>query len=96
VYKGASATKKEYKMTYLTAKYIRAAAGKDPRIDPEIEWDEFGKAIVWLNYGYTWNARDNDRSVESFIIAAHNVDEAPRDTVAYWKEKVALIEEIAA
>ena len=83
-------------MTYLTAKYIRAAAAKDPRIDPEVEWDEFGKAIVWLADGYTWNANDGNRSVEAFIIAECNVDEAPRDTVAYWKEKVALIEEIAA
>lgn len=83
-------------MTYLTAKYISAAAAKDPRIDPEIEWDELGKALVWLADGYTWNANDGNRSVEAFIIAERNADEAPRDTAAYWKELVARIEEIAA
>jgi hypothetical protein len=83
-------------MTYLTAKYLRAAATKDPRIDPEIEWDELGKAIVWLADGYTWNANDGNRSVEGFIYAEPNSDQQPRDTVAYWKEQVANIEEIAA
>ena len=83
-------------MKYLTAKYIRAAAAKDPRIDPEIEWDELGKAIVWLVDGYTWDKLDGNRSVEGFIIAEPNSDWSERDTVAYWKDCVANIEEIAA
>lgn len=78
-------------MTYLTAKYIRAAVAKDPRIDPEIEWDEMGKAIVWLADGYTWNANDGNRSVEAFIIAERNADQDPRDTVAHWIDCVANI-----
>jgi hypothetical protein len=83
-------------MTYLTSKYIRAAAAKDSRIDPEIEWDELGKAIVWLVDGYTWNASDGNRSVEAFIISERNADQDPRDTVTRWKECVANIQEIAA
>ena len=78
-------------MTYLTAKYIIEAAAKDPRIDPEIEWDELGKAIVWLVDGFTWNRLDGNRSVEAFIIAERNADQAPRDTVAHWKGQVANI-----
>ena len=79
-------------MTYLTAKYIREAAAKDPRIDPEIEWDELGKAIVWLADGYTWDRLDGNRSVEGFIIATNNCDQMPRDTVADWKDRIAKIE----
>ena len=81
-------------MTYLTAKYIRAAVSKDSRIDPEIEWDESGKAIVWLVDGYTWNPLDGNRSVDAFIISERNADEAPRDTVAHWKSCVSNIQTI--
>ena len=77
-------------MTYLTAKYVRAAAAKDKRIE-SIEWDELGKAIVWLVDGYTWDRLDGNRSVEGFIIAEPNSDWSERDTVAYWKEQVANI-----
>jgi hypothetical protein len=80
-------------MTYLTAKYIRAAAAKNPRIE-SVEWDEMGKALVWLKEGYTWCASDDNRSIEGFIIAAHNSDEAERDTVSYWKDCVANIEAV--
>jgi hypothetical protein len=83
-------------MTYLTAKYILEAAAKDQRIDLNIELDEVGKAIVWLNDSYAWSAADGFRTVEAFIISADNSDEAPRDTVAYWKECVANIEEMPA
>jgi len=77
-------------MTYLTAKYVRAAAAKDKRIE-SVEWDEMGKALVWLEEGYTSDRQDGNRSVEGFIIAAHNSDNAERDTVAYWKSQVANI-----
>ena len=79
-------------MTYLTEKYIRAAVAKDPRFDPDpVDWDERGKAIVFLAEGYTWYALDGNRSVEGFIIAEDNSDWAERDTVAYWKGQVANI-----
>jgi hypothetical protein len=78
-------------MKYLTAEYIRAAVAKDPRFDPDIAWDERGKAIVYLADGYTWYALDGNRSVEGFIISKDNSDGWPRDTVAYWKSQVANI-----
>ena len=78
-------------MTYITANFISAAAAKDARIDSSVEFDEPGKALVWLADGYTWNAQDGNRSVEGFIIGARNSDQAQRDTVAYWKECVANI-----
>lgn len=81
-------------MTHLTIEYIRSQIANDPRFDFDIETDELGKAIVWLNDGYTWNRQDGDRTVESFIISAVNCDQAPRDTVAYWKERVANIENV--
>ena len=82
-------------MPYLTEKYIRAAAAKDPRID-DIEWDEPGKAIVWLIDGYTWCSNDGNRSVEGFVISNCNGDDASPDTVSYWKEQLANIEKIKA
>ncbi len=81
-------------MTYLTAKYIRAAVAKDPRIDDDVAWDEMGKAIVYLVDGYTWDRLDGNRSVEGFIYAKENSDWAERDTVSYWKDQVAKIEKI--
>ena len=78
-------------MKYLTADYIRAAVAKDPRFDTNVEFDEPGKAIVWLAEGYTWYALDSNRSVEGFVIEKENSDRAERDTVAYWKGQVANI-----
>ena len=83
-------------MPYITAKFIKSAAAKDPRIDPEIEFDELGKALVWLADGYTWNARDGNRTVEGFIISERNADQAQRDTVDYWKDCIAGITAIEA
>lgn len=77
-------------MKYLTAEYVRAAAAKDKRIE-SVEWDERGKALVWLEEGYTWYALDSNRSIEGFIIDEDNSDNAERDTVAYWKGQVANI-----
>lgn len=81
-------------MKYLTADYVRAAVAKDPRFDPDIAWDEKGKAIVYLADGYTWYALDGNRSVEAFIIAKDNSDNADRDTIAYWEGQVANITHI--
>ena len=83
-------------MKYLTLDRICSDAAKDPRFDPIIEVDEIGKAFVWLADGYTWDRQDGDRTVEGFIISAYNCDNDPRDTIAYWKERVARIEEIPA
>lgn len=81
-------------MKYLTAEYVLKAIANDPRFDPSIELDEPGKAIVWLADGYTWDSKDGGRTVEGFVISADNSDNAPRDTVGYWKQRVANIEEI--
>jgi len=78
-------------MAYLTKKYIRAGAAKDPRIE-SIEWDEQGKALIWLADGYTWDKNDGNRTVEGFIFSEHNGDEASRDTVSYWRDCLANIE----
>ena len=82
-------------MANLTLSHIQKTIADDVRFDANIELDEPGKAIVWLADGYTWCAADSNRSVEAFVISAHNNDEAPRDTLFYWKERVASIESIA-
>ena len=82
-------------MAYLTESYIRKAIKDDVRFDQNIETDEHGKAIVWLNEGWTWCKADGDRTVEGFIISSDNADEAPRDTVAYWEQCIRNIERIA-
>lgn len=81
-------------MKYLSAEYIRKAIAGDERFDQNVEFDEPGKAMVWLADGWTWYRLDDNRTVEGFVIAARNSDEAPRDTVAYWKEQVAKIQTI--
>jgi hypothetical protein len=83
-------------MTNLTVAYIKKAIAGDKRFDANLELDEAGKVIVWLQDGFTWSAADGFRTVEAFIISANNSDEAPRDTVAYWKQCVANIEEMEA
>ena len=79
----------------LTVNHIQKTIAGDARFDADVELDEPGKAVVWLADGYTWCAADDNRSVEGFIVSARNNDEAPRDTVAYWNERVACIESIA-
>jgi hypothetical protein len=79
-------------MTKLTVKHIKSAISRDDRIDPEIEMDEPGKVIVWLRDGWTWNARDDNRSVEAFYISQRNADEQPIDTVAHWMRRLSDIE----
>jgi hypothetical protein len=82
-------------MANLTLSHIQKTIAGDVRFDAEIDLDELGKAIVWLSDGYTWCAADDNRSVEGFIISALNYGDEPRDTVAYWNERVACIESIA-
>jgi len=81
-------------MAKLTLKVIRNTIAKDPRIDQNIDLDEEGKVIVYLNDGWTWDPRDGNRSVEGFIISKHNADNDPVDTVDYWRQRIANIEQI--
>jgi len=78
-------------MTKLTLAYIRKAIANDPRFDQMIDLDEPGKAFVYVDAGFTWYPLDGDRSFESFYISTDNLDDAPIDTVAYWKRCVSNI-----
>jgi hypothetical protein len=79
-------------MTKLTLKHIRDAVAKDPRLDPEIDLDEYGKAIVYTRDGWTWDAMDGNRTVEGFLISDDNCDNDPRDTLGYFRSAVCRIE----
>lgn len=77
-------------MTKLTLKHIKDAVSKDQRIDPVMDFDEAGKAIIYTNDGWTWCAADGNRHVEGFVYSDDCVDE--RDTVGYFRERLSMIE----
>jgi len=77
-------------MTTLTVAIIRKAIKGNSKIDQNIELDEEGKALVWLNEGWTWNANDGNRSIEGFNLRDNNYEEP--DTLAYFKERISMIE----
>ena len=83
-------------MTKLTLKHIRAAAAADPRLSPDIDLDEPGKAIVYTVDGWTWAPHDGNRTVEGFLISADNCDGDPQDTLGYFKSRVRMIAKEAA
>jgi hypothetical protein len=82
---------KRIKMRLTKSKLI-ALIKNDKRIDQEIDYDEPGKAIVYLNEGWTWEANDGNRSVEGFILPNNQWEEA--DSVEYVKERIKYIEAI--
>jgi len=77
-------------MTTLTVAIIRKAIKGNSKIDQNIDLDEEGKALVWLNEGWTWNANDGNRSIEGFNLKDNNYEEP--DTLAYFKERISMIE----
>jgi hypothetical protein len=77
-------------MTTLTVAIICKAIKGNSKIDQNIELDEEGKALVWLNEGWTWNANDGNRSIEGFNLRDNNYEEP--DTLAYFKERISMIE----
>lgn len=79
-------------MTKLTLRHIKDAVAKDRRLSPQIDLDEFGKAIVFTADGWTWCAADGNRTVEGFLISADNCDGDPQDTVGYFRDRVKMIE----
>jgi hypothetical protein len=81
-------------MAKLTIKYIKETVAKDPRLDPEIDLDEYGKAIVYTRDGWTWCAADGNRTVEGFLISDDNCDGDPCDTVGYFRETLRFIERV--
>lgn len=76
----------------LTAKLVLKIIKNNPKIDQTVDFDEDGKAIVYLNEGWTWNALDGNRSVEGFILSDNEWEEP--DTVEYMKQQIANIEPI--
>ena len=76
----------------LTAKLVLKIIKNNQKIDQTVDFDEDGKAIVYLNEGWTWNALDGNRSVEGFILSDNEWEEP--DTVEYMKQQIANIEPI--
>ena len=76
----------------LTPEIIRKAIKGDNRIDQNIDFDEPGKAIVYLTDGYTFDPLDGNRSVEGFVLADNYWTEP--DTVGYLRRVLKSIEPI--
>ncbi len=76
----------------LTKAKLIAMIKNDKRIDQTVDYDEPGKAIVYLNEGWTWEANDGNRSVEGFILPDNQWEEP--DSVGYVKERIKCIEPI--
>lgn len=79
-------------MTELTSHLVQKIIKNNKRVDQRVDYDEPGKAIIYLTEGWTWERLDGDRSVEGFILS-DNEDE-PADTVEYLKLRLRLIEKI--
>jgi len=76
----------------LTKSKLIALIKNDNRIDQKIDYDESGKAIVYLNEGFTWEAKDGNRSVEGFILPGNQWEQP--DSVEDVKERIKYIETI--
>lgn len=81
-------------MAKLTLKVIRNTIAKDSRIDPDIDLSEPGMAFIYLADGWTWDRHDGNRTVESFVISEDYYGSDPIDTVDYWRQRIANIEQI--
>ena len=73
-------------MTKLTLAHIKKAVAADPRIEPEFDLDEPGKAILYTKDGWTWEPMDGNRHVEGFVYSDDCLDE--RDTLGYFRERL--------
>ena len=76
----------------LTPALVQKIIKNNPKIDQTVDYDEPGKAIIYLTEGYTWCALDGNRSVEGFYLYDYEWEEP--DTVAYLKERITDIEKI--
>ena len=79
-------------MTKLTPYLVQKTIKGNAKIDQRVDYDEPGKAIIYLNEGWTWEALDGNLSVEGFILSDNDWEEA--DTVAYIKSRIKFIEPI--
>lgn len=77
----------------LTLAHIKKEVARNPRLAPEVDLDEPGKAIVYTAEGWTWDPMDGNRTVEGFLISADNADNDPQDTLGYFRERVRMIKE---
>jgi hypothetical protein len=82
----------EIPMTKLTPYLVQKIIKGNPKIDQKVDYDEPGKAILYLNDGWTWQACDGNRSVEGFNLADSFWEEP--DNVAYLKERIKFIEPV--
>jgi hypothetical protein len=79
-------------MTKLTPKIISKLIKNDKRIDQNVEYDEPGKALIWLNEGWTWEANDGNRSLEGFNLSNYKWEKP--DDVSYFKMRLSQIEKV--
>lgn len=80
-------------MTKLTPYLVQKTIKGNPKIDQRVDYDEPGKAIIYLNEGWTWEALDGNRSVEGFILSDNFWEDA--DNLSYLKQRIKFIEPIA-
>ncbi len=79
---------------YLTKKKILLIINRAPVMKgASIDWDEPGRAIIYLAENMTWDPQDGNRTIEGFIYDEYLADE-PRDTVGYLKERIAEVQPI--
>lgn len=76
----------------LTPALVQKIIQNNPKIDQIVDYDEPGKAIIWLTDGWTWEAADGNRSVEGFNLSDNHLEEP--DTVSYIKKCISNIEPI--
>lgn len=77
-------------MRMLTLKIIQDTVRSDNRLEPIIDLDEPGKAILYTRDGFTWSRGDGNRTVEGFVYDNSALD--PRDTLSYFRGQLANIE----
>lgn len=77
-------------MTKLTLAHIKKAVAADPRIEPDFDLDEPGKAILYTVDGWSWCPQDGNRHVEGFVYSDDCLDE--RDTLGYLRERFSMIQ----
>jgi hypothetical protein len=82
----------EIPMTKLTPYLVQKIIKGNPKIDQRVDYDEPGKAIIYLNEGWTWEALDGNRSVEGFILSDNDWEDA--DIVADLKQRIKFIEPV--
>lgn len=79
-------------MTKLTPTIVQRVIKGNSKIDQHVDYDEPGKAIIYLTDGWTWNQLDGNRSVEGFNLSDNFWEDA--DTISYLKERIKFIQPV--